>query len=96
MILRIVGHQPQHGYSLMQEIRARSGDLLAVEEGSLYMALQRMLKEGWLHASWTTSATKRRVRVYSVTPSGAERLAVELTRLDDMLKGVRRVLWGHA
>ena len=62
MILQTLKRQPLHGYALAQHIKRASNDLLQVEEGSLYPALQRMLKEEWLKAEWAVSATNRRVR----------------------------------
>lgn len=92
MILRTLKRTPMHGYALTQHIKQASNDLLQVEEGSLYPALQRMLKEGWVTAKWGLSATNRRVRIYTLTSAGAAHLADEVTRFEDMLEGVRRVL----
>jgi len=92
MILRVVQRRPLHGYALVAEIKQSSGDLLRVEEGSLYMALQRMLKERWLSAKWSVSLTNRRVRVYSITPAGRKRLTTEVSKFAQMLEGVHRVL----
>src|SRR5687768_2196318 len=92
MILRTVKRQPMHGYALTQHIKRASDDLLQIEEGSLYPALQRMLKEGWLEAAWGVSATNRRVRIYSPTPSGLKRLQRYTSRFERMLEGIRRVL----
>src|SRR6185436_473209 len=65
-------------------------DLLRVEEGSLYPALQRLLKAGLLRAEWDVSPTNRRVRTYRLTPRGHRHLARELSRFEQMLKGVTR------
>ena len=92
MILQTLQRRPQHGYALVQHIAQASNDLLQVEEGSLYPALQRMLKAGWLKASWQTSATGRRVRVYAITAAGAKHLGREVTRFERMLEGIRLVL----
>jgi PadR family transcriptional regulator len=92
MILRTLKRQPMHGYALTQHIKRASDDLLQIEEGSLYPALQRMLKEGWLKAAWGTSATNRRIRVYSLTPSGLKRLERETSSFERMLEGIRRVI----
>jgi transcriptional regulator len=72
MVLQILKRGPLHGYGLAQRIKQGSDDPLRVEEGSLYPALQRMLKEGWLDAEWGISSTNRRVRVYSITALGEE------------------------
>ena len=92
MILRTLKRQPMHGYALTQHIKRASDDLLQIEEGSLYPALQRMLKEGWLKAAWGVSATNRRIRIYAVTPAGLKRLERETSSFERMLEGIRRVL----
>jgi len=92
MVLQMLKRQPLHGYALVRAIQASSRDLLQVEEGSLYPALQRMLKEGWVKARWTTSKTGRRVRAYEITSKGLEHLSGECERLGQMFEGVRLVL----
>jgi len=92
MILRTLKRQPLHGYALVQDIKRNSDGLLEVEEGSLYPALQRMLKEGWVDAKWGVSASNRRVRIYKVTPAGARHLEREVSNFERMLDGIRRVL----
>ena len=92
MILRILQRQPMHGYALTQQIQKMSSELLKVEEGSLYPALQRMLKEGWVEAEWGVSATNRRVRIYTLTPAGSKHLEREVSSFERMLEGIRRVL----
>ena len=92
MVLRALGQQPRHGYALVQHIKKTSNDLLQVEEGSLYPALQRMLKSGWVKARWDTSASGRRVRVYAITSQGQARLEREVSSFERMLEGIRLVL----
>ena len=92
MILRTLKSRPLHGYALTQHIKSASSELLQVEEGSLYPALQRMLKEGWVKAKWGVSATNRRIRIYTITPAGAKHLEREISKFDQMLEGIRRVL----
>ena len=92
MVLRALSQEPRHGYALVQHIKRTSNDLLQVEEGSLYPALQRMLKAGWVKARWETSSTGRRVRVYSITSVGATRLEKEVSSFERMLEGIRLVL----
>jgi len=70
MILRTLKRQPLHGYALVQHIKRTSDDLLQIEEGSLYPALQRLLKEELVKAEWGISATNRRVRIYKLTAAG--------------------------
>ena len=92
MILRTLRREPLHGYALVQHIKKTSDDLLQIEEGSLYPALQRMLKEGWVDAKWGVSASKRRIRIYRLTPAGAKHLEREVSSFERMLEGIRRVL----
>lgn len=92
MILRTLQRQPLHGYALAQQIKRTSNDLLQIEEGSLYPALQRLLKHGLVKAHWGVSSTNRRVRTYKLTPVGARRLAREVSRFNRMLEGITRVL----
>lgn len=92
MILRTLKRQPMHGYALTQHIKSASSELLDIEEGSLYPALQRMLKAGWVKAKWGVSSTNRRVRIYTLTPAGAKHLEREVSRFEQMLEGIRRVL----
>jgi transcriptional regulator len=92
MILRTLEQQPLHGYALVQHIKRTSDDLLQIEEGSLYPALQRLLKGELVKAEWGVSSTNRRVRTYSLTKAGAKHLEREVSRFEKMLKGVTRVL----
>lgn len=92
MVLQTLQWQPMHGYALVQHIQQRSRDLLQVEEGSLYPALQRMLKEGLVEAEWKISSTNRRVRTYNITSAGAKHLKHEVSRFEQMLEGISLVL----
>jgi PadR family transcriptional regulator, regulatory protein PadR len=93
MILESLRRQPAHGYALVQHIQQRSNNLLQVEEGSLYPALQRLLKTRLVKAEWTISAsTNRRVRVYQITKAGQRHLEREISSFDRMLEGVQMVL----
>ena len=92
MILQSLRRGPLHGYALAQLIKQTSADLLQVEEGSLYPALQRMLKAGWLSAEWGVSARNRRVRIYRITPGGRKQLAREVSSFERMLEGIARVM----
>jgi transcriptional regulator len=92
MILRTLKRQPLHGYALAQHIKRTSNDLLQIEEGSLYPALQRLLKEELVKAEWAISSTNRRVRIYTMTPAGAKHLHREVSRFETMLEGITRVL----
>jgi len=92
MILRLIQHEPLHGYALVHRIQQASNDLLRVEEGSLYPALQRLLKAGLVRAEWCVSSTNRRVRTYRLTRAGAKHLTTEVSRFEQMLRGVTQVL----
>ena len=92
MILRTLKRQPLHGYALVQHIKRTSNDLLQIEEGSLYPALQRLLKEELVRAEWGVSATNRRVRIYKLTAAGEKHLEREVSRFEQMLEGITRVL----
>ena len=92
MVLRALSQEPRHGYALVQHIKRASNDLLRVEEGSLYPALQRLLRAGLVKARWETSASGRRVRVYSITAQGHAHLEREVSSFERMLEGIRLVL----
>ena len=92
MILRTLRREPLHGYALAQDIKRTSQDLLQIEEGSLYPALQRLLKAGFVKAEWSISSTNRRVRVYELTAAGAKHLDREVSSFERMLEGITRVL----
>jgi PadR family transcriptional regulator PadR len=92
MILTTLRRGALHGYAIAQSIRERSDDLLQIEEGTLYPALQRLLREGWVVAEWGLSATNRRVRNYKITASGRKQLERDISSLESMLKGIFSVL----
>jgi transcriptional regulator len=92
MVLRLVQHEPLHGYALVQRIKQVSNQLLQVEEGSLYPALQRLLKAKLVQAEWGTSASNRRVRIYRITAAGRKHLQAEVTSFEQMLAGIALVL----
>ena len=83
---------PMHGYGIAQHIQQISEEVLQVEEGSLYPALQRLLKARLLQATWGVSATNRRVRNYSITAAGRKHLAAEVSSFERMLEGIGLVL----
>jgi PadR family transcriptional regulator, regulatory protein PadR len=93
MILESLRRQPAHGYALVQHIQQRSNNLLQVEEGSLYPALQRLLKAKLVKAEWSISpSTNRRVRIYEITKAGLHHLEREISSFDRMLEGIQMVL----
>lgn len=92
MILQSLRVKPMHGYALAKHIKQVSDDLLQVEEGSLYPALQRMLKQGWVKSKTGVSAKNRPVRIYSLTSAGLKHLEQELSSFEKMFAGITRVL----
>lgn len=92
MILQSLRVRPMHGYALAKHIKQVSDHLLLIDEGSLYPALQRMLKEWWLESEEGISAKNRPMRIYGVTQAGIERLEQELSSFDKMFADISRVL----
>jgi len=92
LILVTLRREPLHGYAIAQRIHQTSDDLLRVEEGSLYPALQRILIEGWASAEWGTSAHNRRVRIYTLTAAGRKQLSKETKRVGRLIDGIARVI----
>ena len=92
LILQTLTVQPMHGYAIAQHIERLSGDVLAVEQGSLYPALERLQKKGWLTSKWGSSPTGRRARYYTLTPSGRRQLGAEISSFDRVLAAIQRVL----
>ena len=92
MILQSLRLKPMHGYALVKHIQQVSDDLLQVEEGSLYPALQRMLKAGLLESEAGISAKGRPTRVYRLTEAGLRHLEREVASFETMLAGITRVL----
>src|ERR1700748_1870207 len=92
MILQSLRVRPMHGYGLVKHIKQVSEDLLQVEEGSLYPALQRMLREGWLESEAGISTKGRPTRIYRITDAGTRHLEAEVLSFEKMFAGFTRVL----
>jgi len=93
LILATLRSGSLHGYAIAQQIQTRSDELLRIEEGSLYPALQRMLIEGWVSAEWTNSPrSNRRIRVYSLKPAGRKQLEREMKRVSRAIEGTTKVM----
>ena len=92
MVLQTLRRGALHGYAIAQQIRRTSDDLLTIEEGTLYPALQRLLRSGWVEAEWGLSARNRKVRIYRITAAGRKQLRRELSSFERMLDGITRVL----
>ena len=92
LILRTLAAGPLHGYAIARRIKERSADVLDVEEGSLYPALNRMLLKGWLHAEWGTSETNRKARFYRLTKQGHQQLATEAGEFKKLVNAIQLVM----
>jgi PadR family transcriptional regulator, regulatory protein PadR len=88
LILRTLSWGPQHGYGIGNAIRAGSGDVLHAETGSLYPALHRLEKRGWVKSEWKESENRQRAKYYSLTPSGRKQLAAEHSRWKAMISAI--------
>ncbi len=92
LILQTLMRGPLHGYAIAQNIQQTSQDILQVEEGSLYPALQRLLLEKWVAAAWGLSSRNRKVKIYTLTAAGRKQLEREITGFERMLAGIGRVM----
>ena len=92
LILQTLTTQPLHGYAIAQQIERLSGDVLTVEQGSLYPALERLQKKGWVSSKWGQSPTGRRARYYTITAAGSRQLGAEITSFDRVLLAINRVM----
>ena|ERR1700683_4296333 len=92
LILQSLRRGPQHGYGIAQAIRSGSSDLLQVETGSLYPALHRLEKQGWVKPEWKQSENNQRAKYYSLTASGRKRLAVEQSRWNQMSAAIASLM----
>jgi len=93
MVLKLLSRRPHlHGYAIMTAIQESSGNVLRVEEGSLYPALRRMEEAGWLRAEWVEREGGRRARAYEITAAGKKQLAAEENRWHSSTAAVNQVL----
>jgi transcriptional regulator len=92
LVLHTLTLQPMHGYAIVQHIKRLTDDALEVEAGSLYPALERLQKKGWLTSRWEPSPTGRRARFYTITASGRKQLGQELAQYDRAVWAIARVL----
>jgi PadR family transcriptional regulator, regulatory protein PadR len=83
---------PMHGYGIAQHIQQMSEDVLQVEEGTLYPALQRMLVKGWITGEWRQTENKRRARYYRLTVAGKKQLSLELSEFDKVMRAIGKVI----
>ena len=92
LILKAISLAPMHGYAIAQHLRQVSQEVLQIEEGSLYPALQRVMAKGWAKAEWRETPTKRRARYYTITAAGRRRLGDEVASFQRMQLAIQRVL----
>ena len=93
LILRTLARSGEmHGFEIANSIQRISNDVLQVEEGSLYPALQRMLVKGWVTAKWGTTIENRRARYYQLTAAGRKQLAIEMSQFDRVIGAITRVI----
>jgi PadR family transcriptional regulator PadR len=92
LILKTLTRAPLHGYGIALEIRRLSDEVLMVEEGSLYPALQRLLLQGWVKGKWKMTESGRRARFYTLTAAGKKQLGIELSEFEQMITAIGRVL----
>jgi len=92
LILQTLQWGPQHGYGISQAIRANSGDALQVDTGSLYPALHRLERKGWVAAQWKVSPNKQRAKIYRLTAAGKKQLLTEQSRWRQLVRAMASAL----
>jgi PadR family transcriptional regulator PadR len=92
LVLRTLQWGPQHGHGIGQAIRGRSEDLVRVEHGSLYPALHRLERRGWIVSEWKASETNRRAKYYRLTAAGKKQLAAERSKWDLLVRTIGRIM----
>jgi transcriptional regulator len=92
LILKTLARGPKHGYAIARFIEETTGDAFLIEDGSLYPALYRIERKGWVEAEWGTSELGRRAKLYRLTPEGRKQLAAEMETWKKFAAGVAKVL----
>ena len=92
LILKTLTVQPMHGYGIAKHIQRLSQEVLRVEEGSLYPALQRMRQKGWIRAEWRQTPNNQRARYYTITAAGRKQLGVVESGFDELVAAIGRVM----
>lgn len=92
LVLRVLKPGPLHGYAIAQRIRSLSADVLRVEEGALYPALQRLLLKGYIKGTWGISESRRSVRFYRLTPAGHRQLEDKLSEYGQITEAIQNIL----
>lgn len=92
LVLRTLASQSMHGYGIAQHLQRLSQDVIQVEEGSLYPALQRMRQKGWVRAEWRQTPNNQRARYYDITAAGREQLGAQADGFTELMSAVRRIM----
>jgi transcriptional regulator len=92
LVLKTISAAPLHGYGIAQHIKLLSRDVLQVDEGSLYPALQRMRQRGWLRADWGMTQNNQRARYYTITAIGKKQLGQEQAGFAELVDAIQRVM----
>ena len=92
LVLKTIALRPLHGYGIAHHIKQLSRDVLQVDEGSLYPALQRMRQRGWLTAAWGTTPNNQRARYYTITAAGRKQLGTEEAGFAELVAAIQRVM----
>ena len=92
LVLKTLSAAPMHGYGIAQHIKRLSREVLQVDEGSLYPALQRIRQRGWVTAQWGQTPNNQRARYYTITPAGRKQLGEEAAGFDELVEAIRRVM----
>jgi transcriptional regulator len=92
LVLKTLTVQPMHGYGIAQHLQRLSRDVIQVEEGSLYPALQRMRQQGWIRAEWGQTPNNQRARYYTITPDGRRQLGEREEGFAELIGAIRRIM----
>ncbi|HUN87125.1 MAG TPA: PadR family transcriptional regulator [Terracidiphilus sp.] len=92
LILQTLERRPQHGYGIIQTLRARSAEILQVETGSLYPALHRLERQGWVDSAWGQTEQNQRAKFYRITANGGRQLALSRSKWDTMVTAIASIL----
>ena len=92
LILKILALEPMHGWGISERIQQMSGQVLRIQQGSLYASLHRLTREGWIRSGWQTTENNRRARYYSLTRAGLRQLQREADQWDRLSAGVMRIM----
>lgn len=92
LILQTLQWGPQHGYAISQALRVKSGEVLQVETGSLYPALHRLERQGWVRSEWKQAESKQRAKFYRITAAGKKQLAADQSRWETMVEAIAGIM----